>query len=177
MAMKKLKQNEYKAAARAFAEGFATTPVYAEILAGQEKAVDTLERFFADYLLGSKGFELYSTDGGFFAMYTQNSFVEGYLSEPEACFDALERYMILDAYYQKDFAVLDLMAVDPAKRGQGIGSKMIDFFVARCNELGVTPLVEIFDSATRPLYERHGFTVTHSKITDGIETLVLEYKK
>jgi GNAT superfamily N-acetyltransferase len=56
--------------------------------------------------------------------------------------------------------VLDLIGVDPSRRGQGVGSLLLDGFVAAARERGARSLVlwvRHDASAARQLYARHGW--------------------
>ncbi|WP_091228982.1 GNAT family N-acetyltransferase [Microbacterium sp. 3J1] len=58
-------------------------------------------------------------------------------------------------------ALLDEMYVEPAHRGTGIGSAILEHMVATCRELGVAEIeinVDESDADTMRFYERHGFS-------------------
>ena len=66
-----------------------------------------------------------------------------------------------NVWYDGQVAILDELYVVPARRGDGLGSALIDLVVATCRERGVE-LVEInvdeSDVDAQRFYERHGFS-------------------
>ena len=66
-----------------------------------------------------------------------------------------------NVWYDGPVALLDELYVIPEHRGQGIGSRVIDFLVRTCRARGVC-LIEINvdqgDIDARRFYERHGFS-------------------
>ena len=65
-----------------------------------------------------------------------------------------------NVWYSGEVALLDEMYVVPARRGQGVGSAVIERFVAECRARGVD-LIEINvdegDVDAQRFYARHGF--------------------
>lgn len=58
-------------------------------------------------------------------------------------------------------ALLDEMYVEPAHRGSGLGSAILEHMIATCRELGVAEIeinVDESDTDAMRFYERHGFT-------------------
>lgn len=57
-------------------------------------------------------------------------------------------------------ALLDEMYVEPARRGSGLGSAILEHMIATCRELGVAEIeinVDESDADAMRFYERHGF--------------------
>jgi GNAT superfamily N-acetyltransferase len=54
---------------------------------------------------------------------------------------------------------LDLLAVDPARQGQGVGSSLLDHLHERADKAGKQVGLITFNPRNLPLYERHGYTV------------------
>jgi ribosomal protein S18 acetylase RimI-like enzyme len=54
---------------------------------------------------------------------------------------------------------LPLIAVDPARQGQGHGSALLREALARCDRDGLLAYLESSNPRNIPLYERHGFEV------------------
>lgn len=54
---------------------------------------------------------------------------------------------------------LPLIAVDPTSQGRGIGSELMKYAVARCDESGTRAYLESSNPRNISLYERHGFRV------------------
>jgi GNAT superfamily N-acetyltransferase len=65
-----------------------------------------------------------------------------------------------NVWYEGRVALLDELYVEPSRRGQGIGTGIIELLVATCQERGVD-LIEInvdqADVDAQRFYERHGF--------------------
>jgi len=61
---------------------------------------------------------------------------------------------------------LPMIGVDPAKQGKGLGSALLRYALARCDEAGLPAYLESSNTANVPLYERHGFEVV-GKIQAG----------
>lgn len=61
---------------------------------------------------------------------------------------------------------LDILVVDPAHQRRGLGSRLVEWGLARADELGV----EAFLTASpfgKPLYEKQGFQVVASELILG----------
>ena len=54
---------------------------------------------------------------------------------------------------------LAMVGVDAAHQGQGLGSKLIQAGLERCDRDGTIAYLESSNPANLPLYERHGFEV------------------
>jgi ribosomal protein S18 acetylase RimI-like enzyme len=54
---------------------------------------------------------------------------------------------------------LPMIAVDPARQGQGHGSALLRETLARCDRDGLLAYLESSNPRNIPLYERHGFVV------------------
>lgn len=168
---------DISSAAKLFAVSFLQDPAFALCLAGESAPEQTLERFFFSYLKNCKELLLYTTSEGqegFLCFYRWDKPPVEDFDCPE-CLWQLERFQILEQHYQRDYAVLDIMAVAAACRGQGLAGKMIDFFVDYCKTHHLIPLTEIFDADHLDLYRRRGFVLRHRQECDGITTFVLEY--
>lgn len=55
---------------------------------------------------------------------------------------------------------LEIVGADPSRRGQGIGSALLESGLARCDEQGLPAYLECSSPANLPLYGRYGFEVT-----------------
>jgi ribosomal protein S18 acetylase RimI-like enzyme len=55
---------------------------------------------------------------------------------------------------------LPWLAVEPARRGRGLGSALLAECLARVDADGLPAYLETPNPRTIPLYERHGFEVT-----------------
>jgi N-acetylglutamate synthase-like GNAT family acetyltransferase len=63
---------------------------------------------------------------------------------------------------------VDLMAIDPARRGSGAGTLLLTHGLARTDSLGGPTFLVTGSPTTVPWYERHGFAVTaHDDAPDG----------
>ena len=175
--MQLLQEQQIETAAKLFADGFFGDPAFAHCLRGHSDGRQWLYQFFYGYLSNCK--EL--------LLYTPSDALEGVLclyrwdSPPEEDFDCppaleeLNRFQILDQYYHRDFAVLDIMAVAPDHRGQGWAGKMIDHFIAYCRRERLTPLTEIFGDQHLQMYLSRGFVIKATAEYHQITTYVLEY--
>jgi GNAT superfamily N-acetyltransferase len=68
-----------------------------------------------------------------------------------------------NVWYEGPVALLDELYVVPERRGEGIGSAIIDLLVAACRERGVSSIeinVDAPDVDAQRFYERHGFQGT-----------------
>ena len=174
--MQKLSTRQLKSAVDLFANGFVSDPAFSFCLRQSNAPLSIMQRFFEAYLQTCNGLQLYTFEEG----------LQGVLcfyrwDDPPEEFDcpieleSLSRYQMLDRYYTRDFAVLDIMAVAPDCRGRGLAGEMIRFFVDYCKANGLRPLTEIFDPTHVSLYQRHGFHIVYEQTVDGITTYVLEY--
>ncbi|MFJ6936761.1 GNAT family N-acetyltransferase [Streptomyces sp. NPDC101132] len=62
-----------------------------------------------------------------------------------------------------------MIAVDPARQGEGLGTALIQPVLDRCDREGVAAYLEASSERSRPLYERLGFefTGTPVRLPDG----------
>jgi GNAT superfamily N-acetyltransferase len=68
-----------------------------------------------------------------------------------------------NVWYEGPVALLDELYVVPERRGEGIGSGIIELLVAACRERGVSSIeinVDAPDVDAQRFYERHGFQGT-----------------
>ena len=175
--MQPLDQNEIEKAALLFAKAFATDPAFAHCLQNEQQPQNLLRQFFAGYLHNCKDLLLYKTSEnleGVLCLYRWDKPpVEDFCCP--AALETLEEFQILDRYYQRDFAVLDIMAVAPCHRGKGLAGRMIDFFVSYCKSHSLIALTEMFSQAHLQLYLAHGFAVQYQQTRHGITTYILEH--
>jgi GNAT superfamily N-acetyltransferase len=54
---------------------------------------------------------------------------------------------------------LPLIAVDPARQGEGIGGRLLEHRLAICDEQRLAAYLESSNPANVPLYQRHGFEI------------------
>lgn len=54
---------------------------------------------------------------------------------------------------------LPLIAVDPARQGEGIGNRLMTHAVARCDADGAPAYLESSNPRNIPFYQRHGFEI------------------
>ena len=75
----------------------------------------------------------------------------------------LEQYQPRDPHWY-----LPLAAVDPSCHSQGVGSALLNFALAKCDEKGSMAYLESSNPRNITLYERHGFELLGEvKITGG----------
>ncbi len=175
--MLELLKSEYKEAAHVCADGFLSDPAFFCLLQGKKEPKTLLYQYFLNYFESCKELLLYkySAQGqGYMCIYHWDTVFADF-DIPSRLSD-LSRFQILEQYYQRDYAVLDILAVEKNSRGQGIAGVLIDEFVAHCQAHHLTPLVEIFNEKSLPLYAAHGFSVSHTQERDGITTYILEHK-
>lgn len=73
---------------------------------------------------------------------------------------ALQVFAALDEYHPKDDCwYLTMIAVDPARQGQGLGSVLMKEAVARCDADGLPAFLESSNPQNISLYQRHGFEI------------------
>jgi GNAT superfamily N-acetyltransferase len=58
-------------------------------------------------------------------------------------------------------AYLHLLAVDPARRRQGLGGRVLAPGLAAARDAGLVACLETMNPDNVPFYEAHGFTVRH----------------
>ena len=165
-------------AALAFAEGFWSDPAFSLLLEGQTDALAQLICFFENYLACCKDLMLfsYSEKGeGYLCLYRYDTPFASFAVPP--ALQALEEFQHVEQYYESNFAVLDILTVEPECRGRGLAGEMIDFFVEYCKGEGLLPVVEVFSDRHLSLYTAHGFEVVHSHTHRGITTYLLEYRQ
>ncbi len=172
-----LEPKEYHDAADLFADGFRQDPAFAYCLQNERQPNSLLYQYFFGYMKNCKDILLYKTSDqleGILCLYHWDAEFPEEDFAPQALI-SLADFQILDRFYHRDFAALDIMAVHPDHRGQGLAGKMIDFFVAHCKEQGLIPLTEIFGESHLGLYQSRGFRITHQQSHLGITTYILEY--
>lgn len=73
---------------------------------------------------------------------------------------ALQIFGALDEYHPKDDCwYLTMIAVDPARQGQGLGSLLMKEALARCDADGLPAFLESSNPQNISLYQRHGFEI------------------
>ena len=171
-----LRDVDKQVAAQCFAEGFIDDPAFALILQGQKNGKSLLYKYFLNYITGCKELLLYNhTAGGYLCIYRYDTHFADF-DVPEAL-GALEQFQCIDRYYDTEYAVLDILAVESAARGRGIAGELVDFFVRFCREQNLVGLVEVFTDQHLSLYESRGFTVAHRHTCRNITTYILELKR
>jgi len=60
---------------------------------------------------------------------------------------------------------LRLLGCDPAKQGQGVGSRMLQPVLAHCDAQGEPAYLESSNERNHTLYKRHGFEITEELTT------------
>ena len=173
-----LKAEQLNTAAGVFADGFIRDPAFAEVLQGREDGRALLKQYFYNYISTCTDLLLFKysqQDEGYLCLYRYDTAFTEF--EVPAPLEKMEHFQILDEFYEKDYGVLDIMAVAEQSRGKGIGGKMIDHFVDYCTKENLLPLVEVFSESHLPLYFAHGFEVAHQRTRGNITTYVLEYRK
>ena len=175
--MQSVNKTQMEQAAHLFASAFMNDPAFLFCLKNEKDPQSLMYQFFSQYLNNCKELMLYTTSGdmeGFLCYYRWDKMPTEDFDCPDSLKN-LEKFQILEHYYDRDFAVLDIMAVDPAHRGKGYAGKMINFFVSYCKKNGLTPLVEIFSADNVDLYCRRDFEIKHQQTNGEITTFVLEY--
>lgn len=82
---------------------------------------------------------------------------------------AFELEAVLGAHHPDEAcAYLQFMGVMPGSRGRGLGSRMLETVLRRCDDTGTPAYLEATSRDNRRLYERHGFTtVSEITVPDG----------
>lgn len=68
----------------------------------------------------------------------------------------------LQAAVQPPYWYLDVLAVDPARQGAGVGSALLRAVHARADATDVPTVLLTFQPRNVPLYERHGYSIVAS---------------
>ncbi len=80
-------------------------------------------------------------------------------------------------FYQ-NYLVLDLLAVRPEKRGQGIAKALVRAFVNTVRLTGKTGVVEIYQPANLEFYQKLGFRLAHIHPVGGtLSAYLLEWSE
>jgi ribosomal protein S18 acetylase RimI-like enzyme len=70
-------------------------------------------------------------------------------------------YHRIDALHPRDpHLYLSVLGVDPSAQRTGLGSRLLEPGLERCDREGVPAYLESSKEANVPFYERHGFRVT-----------------
>ncbi len=75
--------------------------------------------------------------------------------------------IIEEALPQEPHFYLMVLAVEPARQGRGIGSRMLRACCAEADAEGVAAALETSKPSNLPFYRRHGFEETHTHHIDG----------
>jgi GNAT superfamily N-acetyltransferase len=73
-------------------------------------------------------------------------------------FDTLEQ--LEAAHPQRLHWFIPLIAVDPAQRGKGLGSRLLNECLEQVDATGLPAFLQSYSVRTVPFFERHGFAVT-----------------
>jgi len=75
---------------------------------------------------------------------------------------------LADAHPKEPHWYLPMIGVDPAKQGQGLGSRLLRHTLQRVDEEHVPAYLESTNPANIPLYEKHGFKLLRTiKVADA----------
>lgn len=90
--------------------------------------------------------------------------------DPERLPEVLASFAPADAYYPKGPCwYLQMIAVDPAQQGRGLGSALLAAMLKRIDEEHALSYLLCSNPKSRPLYERHGFTaLAEVSVTEGV---------
>ena len=179
------------AAGRVLGAGFADDPVMTWVFAdGGPAATAALFSFLADEVYAPLGATFVSGDGGAIAWTPPDP--EPWPDERGARLGAaldgvasgadVERLGVLSSVMDEHHPserhwYLSAVAVDPARRGEGIGTSLLDGSLSVADDDALPAYLESTNPRNVPLYERFGFVVTRElHLPDGGPPLIAMWR-
>ncbi|MEN4010613.1 MAG: GNAT family N-acetyltransferase [Bellilinea sp.] len=168
------------AVAQAMSRAFFNDPMFTYILPNEQARSEKMPRFFRAILAyGLRYGEVYTTnnaDGGAIWLGPgKTEFTLGRMLRTGILWtvplilgwDALERFKHLDTHEYKahkqsisgNYWYLLALGVDPSRKGQGIGGKLMQPILARADDQGLPCFLETLNEINLPIYAKYGFQV------------------
>lgn len=111
-------------------------------------------------------------DNDALAELTARTAVASMLKDADKVFAQMTHFHLKEPHWY-----LPLIAVDPARQGQGLGDKLMAHALARCDADGLPAYLESSNPRNLSFYERHGFTVLGRIQAGSSPTLVPMLRK
>lgn len=159
------KQQDIEPLAALFAEGFVQDPLYCHFIPYEQDRPEILRQIFRKYLADYWGelTVLTTSDlAGALCICPDTAVGVERVALPthiQKVFDQINR--VVAPQFYNNYLTLDLLAVRPQMRGQGIARGLVESFCRRVKEGGKQGIVEIYEPANIEFYQKLGFRLTH----------------
>jgi len=181
--VRKAHSSDLPGASRSLSRAFFDDPVFEWIFPGAERRALVVPAFF-DVIVASfhAHDQVYSTDTpagaalwlppGAELLTEEEAVAFGEQMEELAGQDAPRLGEVIDLMesnhpHDEDHFYLNFVGVQPTHQGQGLGSALMAPVLERCDREGVPAYLEATTTASRALYERHGFETIGELVCPG----------
>lgn len=159
------RQQDIEPLAALFAESFVHDPMYCHYIPYEQDRQGIIYQLFRKYLTDYwEELTVFTTPelaGGMCICPSDAEGVERLVlpTHIQKVFDQINA--VVAPQFYDDYLVLDLLAVTPAHRGQGLARILVERFCREAKAAGKPGIVEIYEPENIAFYEKMGFRLAH----------------
>lgn len=148
-----------------FAEGFMQDPLYCHFIPYEQDRLGILQQIFRKYLTDYwEDLTVLTTPdlAGALCICPDTAVGAERVALPahiQKVFDQINQ--VVAPQFYSNYLTLDLLAVRPQMRGQGIARSLVESFCSHAKSAGKPGIVEIYEPANIEFYQKLGFRLAH----------------
>lgn len=173
-------QSDIETLAALFAEGFMRDPLYCHYIPYEQDRLGILLQIFRKYLTDYwESLTVFVTTDRSAALCICPWDAEATerIVLPVAATKVYEQidHSLAPQFYE-NYLILDLLAVRPEKRGQGLAKKLVQAFINTVKTTGRIGVVEIYEPGNLEFYQKLGFRLAHIQpVGETLSAYLLEF--
>ena len=180
--IQRAEQSDIETLAALFAEGFMRDPLYCHYIPYEQDRLGILLQIFRKYLTDYweelTVFVTADRSAGLCICPWNAAGTERIvLPIPSAKVYEQIDHSLAPQFYE-NYLILDLLAVRPEKRGQGLAKALVQAFINIVKTTGQTGVVEIYEPANLEFYQKMGFRLAHIQpVGETLSAYLLEWSE